>query len=30
VAYCFLHRVMDSAAVEQNVLALDMMPAGGK
>lgn len=30
VAYGFLHRVVDSAIVEQNVLELDMMPAGGK
>lgn len=30
VAYCFLHRVMDSAVVEQNVLELEAMPAGGK
>jgi hypothetical protein len=30
VAYCILHRVVDSAVVEQNALGLDMMPAGGK
>lgn len=30
VAYCFLHRVMDSAVVEQNVLELEVMPANGK
>lgn len=30
VAYFFLHRVMDSAVVDQNVLELGMMPAGGK
>jgi hypothetical protein len=30
VAYGFLHRVVDSAIVEQNVLELDMMPAGEK
>ena len=26
VAYCFLHRVVDSAVIEQNVLELDVMP----
>ncbi|MFZ2855265.1 MAG: hypothetical protein WAZ34_14305 [Rhodocyclaceae bacterium] len=30
VAYCFLHRVVDSAVVEQNVLELDVTPASGK
>jgi hypothetical protein len=30
VAYCFLHRVMDSAVVEQNVLELGMISASGK
>ncbi len=30
VAYCFLHRVVESAVVEQNVLELDMMPSGEK
>lgn len=30
VAYGFLHRVVDSAIVEQNVLELDMMPASEK
>lgn len=27
VAYCFLHRVVDSADVEQNVPELDVIPA---
>lgn len=30
VAYCFLHRVVDSAAVAQNVPERDMTPVGGK
>ena len=30
VAYCFLHRVVDSAIVEQNVLELDVTPASRK
>lgn len=30
VAYCFLHRVVDSAVVEQNVLDVGMMSASGK
>lgn len=30
VAYCFLHRVVDSAVVEENVLELDVIPASGK
>lgn len=30
VAYCFLHRVVDSAAVAPNALELDMIPADGK
>ena len=30
VAYCFLHRVMDYAVVEENVLEVEVMPGNGK
>ena len=30
VAYCFLHRVVDSDVIEQNVLELDATPQSGK
>lgn len=30
VAYCFLHRVVDSGVIEQNILELDVTPQSGK